>query len=81
MHDMKYISVISLTTPYFMCNNSVLMVSTMRKKLVLVIGPGHQKEKAVYQKIEELKIDKKVMAAQIKEEIITGKDFEFRIPL
>ena len=56
------------------------MVSTMRKKLVLVIGPELQKEKAVYQKVEELKIDKKVMAAQIKEEIITGKDFEFRIP-
>ena len=77
---MKYISVISLTTPYFMCNNSVLMVCTMRRKLVLVIGQELQKEKAVYQKVEELKIDKKVMAAQIKEEIITGKDFEFRIP-
>ena len=56
------------------------MVCTMRRKLVLVIGPELQKEKAVYQKVEELKIDKKVMAAQIKEEIITGKDFEFRIP-
>ena len=78
---MKYISVISLTTPYFMCNNSVLMLSTMRKKLVLVIGPELQKEKAVYQKVEELKIDKIVTAAQIKEEIITGKDFEFQIPL
>ena len=56
------------------------MVCTMRKKLVLVIGQELQKEKAVYRKVEELKIDKKVMAAQIKEEIITGKDFEFRIP-
>ena len=57
------------------------MLSTMRKKLVLVIGPELQKEKAVYQEVEELKIDKIVTAAQIKEEIITGKDFEFQIPL
>ena len=56
------------------------MLSTMRKKLVLVIGPELQKEKAVYQEVEELKIDKIVTAAQIKEEIITGKDFEFQIP-
>ena len=56
------------------------MVCTMRKKLVLVIGQELQKEKAVYQKVEELKIDKIVTVAQIKEEIITGKDFEFRIP-
>ena len=57
------------------------MVSTTRKKLVPVIGPELQKEKAVYQKVEELKIDKIVTVAQIKEEIITGKDFELRIPL
>ena len=61
---MKYI--FDITYYNFMCNNSVLMVSTMRKKLALVIGQEHLKEKAVCQKQKEL--NSIVAKAQTKED-------------